>query len=80
MAMRIKMFVKVLGRQDTHWREYIINTDNIVEIWYNEYYCIEFANDDIGIWVNQDSYDKIIAAVGGLYNKESSQLSPKAYQ
>lgn len=36
--------------------------------------------DDIGIWVNQDSYDKIIAAVGGLYNKESSQLSPKAYQ
>ena len=69
------MLVKVMAKSGSYWREYIINTDNIVKIWFNELYCINFSDDEPGLWVNLESYNKIIKAMGGIFENESSKLT-----
>lgn len=67
------MFVKVWGKHDNYWREYVINTKNIVRIWFAEMYCIDFNDDDPGLWIDKQSYDKLVEAMkkdSGIYNNE----------
>ena len=73
------MLVKVMAKSDGYWREIIINTDNIVKIWFNELYCVRFSNDEPGLWIDQESYNRIIAAMGGVFGNESSKLSNQVY-
>ena len=54
-------------------RNFLINTENIVDIWFQERYYID-VNGDSGLSntfiTNRENYLKIVAAMGGIYRNE----------
>ena len=73
---KLKMFVKVYKSEffnyNYRWVECILNTDNIVCIKGGpDKYDIELPGDgNANLTVDRGSYDKIMEAVGGVYNGE----------